>query len=137
MKKVLFALLLISGSAAAQQSGFMYKPAVIDSQNVGTITFDSAHVIRSDNQVIISGRFAVAWNFTGQRNRIVISVPIPSDFTTGAALLTGQMSVHDNGFHDPEGGLIIPMVGAVMFEWWARINTVSIVDYYFVYTIKN
>jgi hypothetical protein len=118
------------------QAQTMYLPMVIDTQNVGTVNFDSAHVIHSGDQVYVFGKMSVAWNFTGRRNRVVITVPVPTDFSQ-YVFLTGQMSVHDNGFHDPEGGNVIVNGGSVMFEWWARINTASVIDYYFVYTIKQ
>jgi hypothetical protein len=119
------------------QSGSMYMPVIIDTQGVGQVTFDSVHVVQAGNQVFVSGRFAVSSNVTGRRNRVLISVPVPSDFQNSYVFLTGQMSVHDNGFHDPEGGNFLQNSSGMMFEWWARANTASIIDFYFVYTIKT
>jgi hypothetical protein len=135
MKNFLFAFLLLTGSAAAQSSGSMYLPVLVDTQSVGRVIFDSLHVVQVDNQVTVWGTVFIANNYPPHRARITFTLPVLTDPTL-TDYLTGQMSVHESGFHDPAGGIIRQNAAGVQLEWWPRIGTASNTDFYFTYTVK-
>ena len=137
MKTFIFLLAFFFSISCRAQSG-MYLPSINPVLNCVVYSVDSAHFIRVDDQVYVYGKFQIRNSDSLSQVILKISTPYALRYNVKNPS-AGNCFIFGSGFSPIVGSCLSSFAdgGKIQLYYVSPVLNIVVVDYFFIYSVKN